>query len=66
MRHLERDGVTLCYEEAGEPPILLAHGWCCDHTYLAPQFEHFAIVSPHHQTTSLLCIRRVRTPHALD
>ncbi len=18
------------------------HGWCCDHTYLAPQFEHFA------------------------
>jgi len=44
MRQLERDGVTLCYEEAGEgePPLLLAHGWCCDHTYFAPQFEHFA------------------------
>jgi pimeloyl-ACP methyl ester carboxylesterase len=34
----------LCYEEAGEgePPVFLVHGWCCDHTYLAPQFEHFA------------------------
>src|SRR5918992_298242 len=44
MRQLERDGVALCYEEAGEgePPILLVHGWCCDHTYFAPQFEHFA------------------------
>ena len=44
MRQLERDGVALCYEEAGEgePPVLLVHGWCCDHTYLAPQFEHFA------------------------
>jgi pimeloyl-ACP methyl ester carboxylesterase len=44
MRQLERDGVALCYEEAGEgePPVLLVHGWCCDHTYFAPQFEHFA------------------------
>jgi pimeloyl-ACP methyl ester carboxylesterase len=44
MRQLERDGVTLCYEEAGEgePPLLLVHGWCCDHTYFAPQVEHFA------------------------
>jgi pimeloyl-ACP methyl ester carboxylesterase len=44
MRHLERDGVTLCYGEAGdgEPPVLLVHGWCCDHTYFVPQFEHFA------------------------
>ena len=32
------------YEEAGggEPPVLLVHGWCCDHTYFAPQVEHFA------------------------
>lgn len=38
-----RDGVTLCYDEdgTGDPPILLVHGWCCDHTYLALQFEHF-------------------------
>jgi pimeloyl-ACP methyl ester carboxylesterase len=44
MRRLERDGVALCYKEAGEgePPVLLVHGWCCDHTFLAPQFEHFA------------------------
>ena len=44
MRQLDRDGVALCYEEAGEgePPVLLVHGWCCDHTYFAPQFEHFA------------------------
>ena len=20
---------------------MLVHGWCCDHTYFAPQFEHF-------------------------
>jgi pimeloyl-ACP methyl ester carboxylesterase len=44
MRRLERDGVALCYEEAGEgePSLLLVHGWCCDHTYFAPQIEHFA------------------------
>jgi pimeloyl-ACP methyl ester carboxylesterase len=43
MGRLRRDGVTLFYEEAGEgdPPIVLVHGWCCDHTYFAPQFEHF-------------------------
>jgi pimeloyl-ACP methyl ester carboxylesterase len=36
--------VTLYYEEAGEgePPVLLVHGWCCDHGYFAPQFEYFA------------------------
>jgi pimeloyl-ACP methyl ester carboxylesterase len=44
MRALRRDGVTLFYKEkgAGEPSVLLVHGWCCDHTYFAPQFEHFA------------------------
>ena len=44
MRSLRRDGVDLFYEEAqGEdPPILLVHGWCCDHAYFAPQLEHFA------------------------
>jgi pimeloyl-ACP methyl ester carboxylesterase len=43
MRQLDRDGVALYYEEAGEgePPVLLVHGWCCDHTYFAPQVEHF-------------------------
>jgi len=44
MRSLRRDGTTLFYEEAqgDEPPILLVHGWCGDHTHFAPQFEHFA------------------------
>ncbi len=43
MQHLTRDGVKLFFEEAGsgERPILLVHGWTCDHTYMAPQFEHF-------------------------
>jgi pimeloyl-ACP methyl ester carboxylesterase len=38
------DGVRLAYESAGtgRPGILLVHGWCCDHTYLAPQRNHFA------------------------
>jgi pimeloyl-ACP methyl ester carboxylesterase len=41
---MERDGIRLAFEEAGsgEPPLLLVHGWACDHTCLAPQFEHFA------------------------
>ncbi len=45
MHSLRReDGTALFYEEAqgGKLPILLVHGWCCDHTYFAPQFEHFA------------------------
>lgn len=43
MEYRIRDGVTVCYDEdgTGDPPVLLVHGWCCDHTYLAPQFEHF-------------------------
>lgn len=37
-----RDGVSLFYTDAGDggPPALLVHGWCCDHTYLAPQAQH--------------------------
>jgi pimeloyl-ACP methyl ester carboxylesterase len=43
MRQLNRDGVALFYDEegSGAPPMLFVHGWCCDHTYFAPQFEHF-------------------------
>jgi pimeloyl-ACP methyl ester carboxylesterase len=43
MRQLVRDGVRLCFEEAGSgtPPLLFVHGWTCDHTFFAPQFEHF-------------------------
>jgi pimeloyl-ACP methyl ester carboxylesterase len=44
MRSLRRDGVDLFYEEAqGDgAPVLLVHGWCCDHAYFAPQLKHFA------------------------
>jgi pimeloyl-ACP methyl ester carboxylesterase len=43
MAFVEREGVRLFYEESGtgEPPLVLIHGWCCDHTYLEPQREHF-------------------------
>jgi pimeloyl-ACP methyl ester carboxylesterase len=44
MPSLRKDGVALFYEEArGDgPPVVLVHGWCCDHSYFAPQFDHFA------------------------
>ena len=44
MRFVHKDGVALAYEEAqgDRAPLLLVHGWCCDHHYLAPQFDHFA------------------------
>jgi pimeloyl-ACP methyl ester carboxylesterase len=44
MEKLVRDGVALAYEtrDQGAPPILLVHGWTCDHTYFAPQAEHFS------------------------
>ena len=44
MERLRRDGVNLYHDEAagGGPAVLLVHGWCCDHTYLAPQFERYA------------------------
>lgn len=37
-------GRSLFYREeaGGDPPVLLVHGWCCDHTYMVPQLEHFA------------------------
>jgi pimeloyl-ACP methyl ester carboxylesterase len=44
MKHLTRDGVRLAYEESGSgsPPIVLVHGWTCNHTYFSPQREHFS------------------------
>lgn len=40
---LNRDGVELFYAEAGsgEPPVLLVHGWTCDHTAMTPLFNYF-------------------------
>jgi pimeloyl-ACP methyl ester carboxylesterase len=44
MEVLSRDGVQLAFraEGTGSPLMLFVHGWCCDHTYFAPQMEHFA------------------------
>jgi pimeloyl-ACP methyl ester carboxylesterase len=43
MPRLSRDSVSLSYEEAGSglPPVILVHGWACDRSFMAPQFEHF-------------------------
>jgi pimeloyl-ACP methyl ester carboxylesterase len=37
-------GVRLAYDiaGAGDPPMIFVHGWGCDRSYFAPQFEHFA------------------------
>lgn len=42
MQDLTRDGVRLCYEEAGNgsPSIVLVHGGFNDHSFFAPQVEH--------------------------
>ncbi len=44
MPFLKRDDVSLYFEktDGGAPPVVMVHGWCCDHTYFAPQAEHFA------------------------
>lgn len=42
MSVTSRDGVALAYDlaEGRGRPIVLVHGWCCDRSYFAPQFEH--------------------------
>ncbi len=44
MALVTREGVSLFYEEAkgAKRPLLFVHGWCCDHSFFAPQFAHFA------------------------
>lgn len=44
MQVLTRDGVNLhCLDIAGTGrPVVLIHGWCCDHSYLEAQASHFA------------------------
>jgi pimeloyl-ACP methyl ester carboxylesterase len=45
MPYARRDGVSLYYERqgSGEPSLIFVHGWCCDHTFFEPQFEHFQL-----------------------
>jgi len=44
MEFLRRDGVALAYRriDGERAPVVLLHGWCCDHSYFQPQFEFFA------------------------
>jgi pimeloyl-ACP methyl ester carboxylesterase len=43
MPYAERDGLKLYYERegSGDLELLFVPGWCCDHTFFAPQFDHF-------------------------
>jgi pimeloyl-ACP methyl ester carboxylesterase len=43
MPYARRNDLELFYEQAGsgEPPFVFVHGWCCDRTFFAPQFDHF-------------------------
>ena len=43
MIHLDRDGIKLAHVEAGsgDPTLVFVPGWCSDHSFFAPQFEHF-------------------------
>ena len=43
-KFLSRGGVSLAYDAAGagDPAMIFVHGWSCDRSYFAPQFEHFA------------------------
>ncbi|HXW83644.1 MAG TPA: alpha/beta hydrolase [Candidatus Binataceae bacterium] len=52
MAYLTRDGVKLFYEldGRGAPPVVLVHGWTCNHTYFAPQREH---LRKNHQVLSV-------------
>lgn len=43
MPSLERDGVSLFFEEreGGSPPFLFVHAWGADHSHFAPQLSYF-------------------------
>lgn len=44
MPILTRDGVRLAYQlhRGHRPPVVLIHGFCCDSSFMAAQFAHFA------------------------
>ena len=44
MATIARNGIKLAYDDcgAGDPTIVLVHGWTCDRSFFAPQAEHFA------------------------
>ena len=52
MPYAECDGLRLYYERDGRGGVelLFVPGWCCDHTFFAPQFNYFR---PTHTVTTL-------------
>ena len=42
--------LTYAAAGAGSPALLFLHGWCCDRSYFALQFEYF---SPSHRVVSV-------------
>src|ERR1700754_5239679 len=45
MEFLVRDGVRLAYKDTGSSgsPIVLVHGWCCNHTFLDLQAKYLGM-----------------------
>ncbi len=42
MPYAQRDGLKLYYEREGKgSELVFVPGWCCDHTFFAPQFDYF-------------------------
>ena len=44
MTTFENDGVTLAFDDndaSGTPSFVFVHGWTCNRSFFAPQFEHF-------------------------
>ena len=44
MPTCDNDGVTLAYDDnggSGSPAFVFVHGWTCNRSFFAPQFEHF-------------------------
>lgn len=41
---IEHDGLRLAYETVGtgDPAIVFVHGWACNRSYFAPQYDYFA------------------------
>jgi pimeloyl-ACP methyl ester carboxylesterase len=54
MPYAERDELRLYYERDGSgSELIFVPGWCCDHTFFAPQFDHFK----HTHTVTVLALR---------
>lgn len=52
MAELQRNGVTLAYDDtgSGDPPLVFLHPWSGDRSFFALQVEHFA---PQHRCVAL-------------